>query len=81
MGRLMPMECEHGKVYDWGDFGGDDAEPEPCPACDRAWAEHVAEDRVQRLDTAADILRSLGHEHLADHVSEVADEIEPKELP
>lgn len=34
MGRAMPVECEHGKILDWGDFGGDDAVPEPCDTCD-----------------------------------------------
>ena len=34
MGRAMPVECIHGKILDWGDFGGDDAQPQPCDACE-----------------------------------------------
>lgn len=37
MGRLMPVECQHGHVIDYGDFG-DDNEPyggaTPCPQCE-----------------------------------------------
>jgi hypothetical protein len=33
--RQLPSECEHGKVYDWGGFGGDDesSPPEFCGEC------------------------------------------------
>lgn len=31
----MPVECAHGKIVDWGDFGDD--EPEGCEFC-TVWA-------------------------------------------
>lgn len=34
MGRLMPLECEHGNVIDWGDFGPDDDTTPCCSQCD-----------------------------------------------
>lgn len=34
MGRTLPAECEHGRIFDWGDFGGEDSQPESCPDCD-----------------------------------------------
>lgn len=37
MGRMMPFECPHGAILDWGDFGGEppnEADPEPCSKCD-----------------------------------------------
>lgn len=33
MGRQLPVECEHGCILDWGDFGGDNP-PEGCAECD-----------------------------------------------
>lgn len=24
MSRLMPVECPHGRIFDWGDFGPED---------------------------------------------------------
>jgi hypothetical protein len=30
----MPSECRHGKIFDWGDFGGEDFAPETCDECD-----------------------------------------------
>ncbi len=38
MGRLMPFECEHGAIVDWGGFGAEDgrSRPEACAACDGA---------------------------------------------
>lgn len=41
-GRTIPVECPHGAVVDWGDFGPDDADR--CDECDRdrlAWTEDV----------------------------------------
>ncbi len=33
-GRMMPVECEHGVVLDWGDFGPDlSDQPNPCAVC------------------------------------------------
>ena len=36
--RTLPVECEHGKVMDWGDFGPDDGDPEFCSECDSGTA-------------------------------------------
>ena len=30
MSRILPSECDHGTIYDWGDFGGPDTKPEVC---------------------------------------------------
>ena len=47
MSRLMPVECEHGKIIDWGDFGAEDGSspPEECLPCE-----------TLRLQTARSIL-------------------------
>jgi hypothetical protein len=40
---MMPSECEHGRIFDWGDFGGEDSQPEDCLDCSKAptsvWCE------------------------------------------
>lgn len=43
MGRMMPIECPHGVIVDWGDFGGDDEKHPACPACDAipSTADHL----------------------------------------
>jgi hypothetical protein len=33
MGRMLPEECEHGVVIDWGDFGPDYVLGEACVDC------------------------------------------------
>lgn len=43
MGRMLPMECEHGVTIDWGDFGPcqgncEQVHPDDCPDF-----EHCAE--------------------------------------
>jgi hypothetical protein len=42
---MMPLECEHGKVIDWGDFGPDHEDGSvrtehcgECPVCDHCIA-------------------------------------------
>lgn len=56
MGRDLPLECEHGNILDWGDFG--DERPKGCEACEAAtpevtitelpWWGHRAYRRVMR---------------------------------
>ena len=62
MGRMMPMECPHGKVKDWGDFGGHDSEPQPCEVCDArptvAESLHAA---VDLYDQALGLLGEARH--------------------
>ena len=45
--RTLPMECEHGKVFDWGDFGPNQDDPyegiQPCHECKAADAERKRE--------------------------------------
>lgn len=41
MGRIMPSYCEHDRVFDWGDFGGDDP-IELCPDCETRWNAHTS---------------------------------------
>lgn len=33
MGRVHPIECQHGVIVGWGDFGPGDRMGEPCPQC------------------------------------------------
>lgn len=35
MGRTLPLECEHGNIIDWGDFGPDDGRLPACDQCER----------------------------------------------
>lgn len=37
MSRAMPVECAHGCILDWGDFGVEGAEPEYCEICTPAF--------------------------------------------
>lgn len=47
MGRMLPVECEHGIVVDWGDFGPDEndgtAGTKPCAECEaqRSRSAHI----------------------------------------
>lgn len=34
MGRIIPAECEHGRIFDWGDFGDENSKPERCKECE-----------------------------------------------
>lgn len=38
MGRMLPLDCEHGNVIDWGDFGPDDDSQPTCPECEVKYA-------------------------------------------
>ena len=51
MSRLMPTECEHGRIRDWGDFGGHDPKPQPCDVCDaRPTLAETVEAAIELLD-------------------------------
>lgn len=60
MGRTMPTECEHGKILDWGDFGGPDSTPQDCDECERKrqLMAIVNEARI-RYRVALDMLKDL----------------------
>lgn len=62
MGRTMPVECDHGVIFDWGDFGPDpddsSAGVEECPQCRiqdlehqrrSKWGEAGAQKQISRL--------------------------------
>jgi len=51
-GRMMSSECEHGRTWDWGDFGAEDdsSKPQLCSKCpggvaggltNRATVDHI----------------------------------------
>ncbi len=46
--RRMPVQCKHGRVSDWGDFGQSGAEPEPCYYCRKVDARDEIRDLVYR---------------------------------
>lgn len=57
MSRLMPTECEHGRIRDWGDFGGHDPKPQPCDVCDaRPTLAETVEAAIELLDAGAELL-------------------------
>lgn len=51
MGRSMPIECEHGRIVDWGDFGSDPDDgsvgAQPCAECDAVEAVLQARARAE----------------------------------
>lgn len=55
MSRDLPIECSHGKVIDWGDFGPDSTDgsvgTEWCPRCNGV-PEHTL-DRLTAIATWA----------------------------
>jgi hypothetical protein len=68
MGRTMPIECEHGTVIDWGDFGPEDG-PEPtCPECEKRWTadrplgHDSCDRRISNLEAEVEALRSWKRE-------------------
>lgn len=63
MGRMMPTHCPHGKVMDWGDFGPDDeAEPQPCEACDaRPTVAESLHSAIDLYDQAIGLLGEARH--------------------
>lgn len=52
MGRMMPFECEHGRVLDWGDFGPDSDDgtvgTETCPTCEAGAPTSTLRERLRR---------------------------------
>lgn len=62
MGRTMPTECPHGKVVDWGDFGGHDPKPQPCDVCDaRPTLAETVEAAIELHDQALGLLGEARH--------------------
>jgi hypothetical protein len=51
--RMMPLECPHGKVLDWGDFG--EGPGEKCAVCDAS----TAHDQIDALTAERDRLVAL----------------------
>lgn len=42
MGRMLPQECEHGRIIDWGDFGSENGgDEEYCAECEDAEREEI----------------------------------------
>lgn len=67
MSRALPYECEHGRILDWGDFGGEGSLPEECEKC--------VEQRKDRLRAA--VVPLLDLEPAAELVRELIDRIPP----
>lgn len=49
MGRSMPVECHHGVVVDWGDFGDGGNECERCEAERRGFAMGVWQAQLEAV--------------------------------
>lgn len=56
---MSVIECEHGKVLDWGAKGERHYVPEPCPACEQDAAEVAPLYRVTTLEDLLEATRSL----------------------
>lgn len=82
--RQMPVQCEHGRISDWGDFGQPGAIPEPCYYCRRDKTRDELRDLVYRgiVNRARDneglraILEPLGLFRFMDLVDAVTDAID-----
>jgi hypothetical protein len=69
MTRELPLECPHGAVIDWADFGcecGEDGAclapavhraPEPCGECDSPYVE-VADANPERVNNGCQIYKA-----------------------
>lgn len=69
MGRMMPVECEHGRILDWGDFGGEDSKPETCETCEACDADlYLLPDLIAEIVTTE---RGLGEEKDAAEIKAV----------
>lgn len=62
MSRMMPTECRHGFVVDWGDFGEcqncDEHDDGDCPnlaECPECWAEKATPPGVKRWAVTFDV--------------------------